>query len=158
MNNKKKTTLKNIILTGSIVAGSMLTINALNATETFKYSELGSGGELRSELLNDNVSDYRALDLECGEEAKTKDAKCGEGKCGEKKADATKTDVKADVKSADMKAKDGKVKAAKAGEAKMKDAKCGEGKCGEGKCGEKDVEKKAADKKKDKDGDGQPTI
>ena len=53
MNDKKKNTVKNILLTGSIVAGSVLGLSSLNAAnvETFKYSELGSGGELRSELL-----------------------------------------------------------------------------------------------------------
>lgn len=153
MNDKTKSTLKNILLTGSIVAGSVIGINTLSATETFKYSELGSGGELRSELLNSNTNDYFALDLSCGDatkakegekkaegktvEGKSKDAKCGEGKCGEKKTDA----------------KAGDVKAANADDGKVKDAKCGEGKCGE----KKDAEKKT-EKKKDKDGGGQPTI
>lgn len=141
MNDKKKNAVKNILLTGTIVAGSVLGINGLNAStvETFKYSELGSGGELRAELLQHAVTDIRAIEMSCGE--KSTDSKSKDAKCGEKDAKATK----ADAKSKDAKCGEHK---AKASDSKSKDAKCGEGKCGEKK---KDDGKK---KKKDKDGDG----
>lgn len=147
MNNKNKNTVKNIILTSTIVAGSVLGLSSLNvnATETFKYHELGSGGELRSELLNNYSSDIIAIELECGEDTKKaedgkakkaddkmKDHKCGEGKCGEDKANmkkdkpadpkAAKTEAKTDVEKSTKEVKD---------ESKTKEAKCGEGKCGD---------------------------
>jgi uncharacterized low-complexity protein len=141
MNDKKKNTVKNILLTGSIVAGSVLGLSSINAAnvETFKYSELGSGGELRAELLHNSVTDIRAIEMNCGE--KSTDSKTKDAKCGEKKAKAT--------------------------ESKTKDAKCGEGKCGETKAKAKDAkatdakatdtkdkEVKETKKKKDGDGDG----
>ena len=150
MNDKKKNSVKNILLTGSIVAGSVLGLSTLNAsaTETFKYSELGSGGELRTELLQNSVTDFRAIELNCGE--KTTDSKSKDAKCGEEKAKATK----ADSKSKDAKCGEGKCgeTKAKASESKSKDAKCGEGKCGEHKA--KESKDKDSKKTKDKDGDG----
>lgn len=138
MKNTKKT-----IITGSLIAGAIFGTTALNASETilFRYSELGSGSEIRANLLNQTESDFRAylLELNCGEdtkkvadttktENKTKDAKCGEGKCGEAK-DAKAKDAKAtDIKAAEVKDTDKKAAATKEG--KSKDAKCGEGKCG----------------------------
>lgn len=141
MNDKKKNSVKNILLTGTIVAGSVLGINSLNASnvDTFKYSELGSGGELRAELLQNSVTDIRAIELNCGEkttDTKSKDAKCGEGK---EKAKTTKTDSKSkDATCGEKKAK--------TTDSKSKDAKCGEGKSSE--------KKEDSKKKKDKDGDG----
>jgi len=141
MQNKKKNTAKNILLTGSIIAGSVFGLGALNAnaTETFKYHELGSGGELRSELLNNTSSDIIALELDCGEDtknakdskdkntdAKSKDQKCGEGKA------AVKTDKAADPKVAGVETEATKeTKDSKTSETKSKEAKCGEGKCGD---------------------------
>ena len=141
MQNKKKNTAKNILLTGTIIAGSVFGLSALNtnATETFKYHELGSGGELRSELLNNTSSDIIALELDCGEDtkkatdtkAKKADAKSQDHKCGEGKS-ATKTDKAADPKAAGVAAETTKeTKDSKATESKSKEAKCGEGKCGE---------------------------
>ncbi len=145
MQNKKKNTAKNILLTGTIIAGSVFGLSTLNtnATETFKYHELGSGGELRSELLNNTSSDIIALELDCGDDtkkatdtkakkadAKSQDHKCGEGKCGEEKA-AMKKDKAADPKAAGVATDTGKdAKDSKTTESKSKEAKCGEGKCG----------------------------
>jgi len=83
MKTTKKNNVKNIILSGSIIAGSVIGLSALeaSATETFRYSELGSGGELRSELLKTVSSGIMTFDM-----------KCGEGKCGEKKAKDKKKD------------------------------------------------------------------
>lgn len=130
MTNKS---LKSILFTGSIVAGSLLSVNTATANQ-FSFTDLGSGSQLRTALLDNLVSQKYNLDLACGEkskdntkkEDKSKDGKCGEGKCGGKE-DSTK------MKSSDMKKMDDKSK---------------EGKCGEGKCGEnKSTEKKNTDKK-----------
>jgi uncharacterized low-complexity protein len=130
MTNKS---LKSILFTGSIVAGSLLSTNTA-AANPFSFTDLGSGSQLRSALLDNLVSQKYNLDLACGEkskdntkkEDKSKDGKCGEGKCGGKE-DSTK------MKSSDNKKMDDKSK---------------EGKCGEGKCGEnKSTEKKNTDKK-----------
>lgn len=125
MTNKS---LKSILFTGSIIAGSLLSTNTATANP-FNFTDLGSGSQLRAALLDNLVSQKYNLDLACGEkskdnsknENKTKDAKCGEGKCGGKE-DSTK------MKSADMKKMDDKSK---------------EGKCGEN----KSMEKKSTDKK-----------
>lgn len=130
MTNKS---LKSIIFTGSIVAGSLLSVSTASANP-FNFTDLGSGSQLRTALLDNLVSQKYNLDLACGEkskdhtskENKSKDGKCGEGKCGGKQ-DSSK------IKSSDTKKLDDKSK---------------EGKCGEGKCGEnKSTEKKTTDKK-----------
>lgn len=139
MQNKKKKTAKNILLTGTIIAGSVIGLGSLNANtlETFKYHELGSGGELRSELLNNFSSDIIALELDCGEDSKkaedTKkakdknaDAKSTDQKCGEGKADV-KTDKAADPKAAGVATETTKeTKDSKATESKSKEGKCGD--------------------------------
>lgn len=136
--NTMKNTTKNIMLTGSLVIGSAIGLSGLNAQagESLSYTDLGSGSELRSELLHSPSADLRAYEMSCGEATKTeakkdsksKEMKCGEGKCGEKKAEKKDTDKTKDAK-ADVKSE----KAQK--DSKSKEAKCGEGKCGEGKCG-----------------------
>lgn len=139
MENKKRRNL----IKGTLVAGALLSVTALSATPNssnlFEYCNLGSGAEVRTEILSTVVNPFNTFEAKCGEKAKegetkTTEAKCGEGKCGEgtcgegdKKATTTKVDGKAAV------------------EAKVKDAKCGEGTCGEG---EKKVEAKAKKAKK----------
>lgn len=128
----KKTT----ILTGTVIAGALLTFS-VNAEARPSTQVLGNGAELRSEIidLNVNSSSDKLFELKCGEKsgaatkkaeakpdakkAKTSEAKCGEGKCGEsgKKAEAKK-DTKA-AKAAKTEKKE-----------KTSEAKCGEGKCG----------------------------
>ncbi len=113
---KKKT-----ILAGSVIAGAILGLSNItaNATSLTSYSTLGSGAEVRSELLNtpsatnafELACGAKAKDAKCGDKTKAKDGKCGEGKCGDKKKD---------------------------GKGKSKDGKCGEGKCGEKKKAAKD--------------------
>lgn len=123
---------RHIFVTGTLIAGSLLASGApstLKAESLFSYNPVGTGSEMRSNLLN--TSPNRVLDLACGNksesksekssaESKSKDAKCGEkkveskskdGKCGEGKCGESKADTK---------------KAA----SKSKDGKCGEGKCG----------------------------
>ncbi|MBK7629216.1 MAG: hypothetical protein IPJ23_00435 [Ignavibacteriales bacterium] len=136
MTNKS---LKSILFTGTIVAGSLLSTSTASANP-FSFTDLGSGSQLRTALLDNLISQKYNLDLSCGEktkdnsksDSKTKDAKCGEGKCGGDgkcgdKSDTTKMHMK------DMKKMD----------SKTKDAKCGEGKCGDS----KSTEKKTTDKK-----------
>jgi len=109
MENKTKKVLK-----GSLIAGAVLGISALsaNASQLFSFSELGSGSEVRSTLLERSTSSTNLLlELKCGDSTKTKDGKCGEGKCGDKKATG-----------------------------KSKDHKCGEGKCGDKKATDKSKE------------------
>ena len=126
---------KSGLLTGALFTGAILAlpVTGSDASNIYSYSNLGSGSELRSELLdlNNSSSDLaaRAISFE-----KYVEGKCGEGKCGEKK-DAKKSSK--DTKST-------------ATSSKTSEGKCGEGKCGEGKCGEKkDSEKKDSKKKEE---------
>ena len=105
MENKKS------IFSGSVIASAFIGLASLsaNASSLTNYSTLGSGSEVRSELLEQTcgAKDAKTTDAKCGEkDVKTKDAKCGgkakEAKCGKK-------------------------------EGKGKEGKCGEGKCGAGK-------------------------
>lgn len=134
---------KKTLITGSIIATSLLAGLSADAKPSFSADHLGTGGELRAQLLGDIVPSPlfdKIDDLKCGEgkcgdkkaDAKSKDHKCGEGKCGDKKAEA---------KSKDHKCGEGKCGDKKA-EAKSKDHKCGEGKCGD-----KKVESKSKDHK-----------
>jgi uncharacterized low-complexity protein len=122
MEKKRKLTTSKTILTSSVIAGTLFGISSLktSASTLFDYSSLGTGSEIRMDLLEDDYS-ANAYEMKCGsstDSTKTKDHKCGkDGKCGE----------------------------GKCGD-KHKDGKCGDkhkdGKCGEGKCGEKKKEEK----------------
>lgn len=139
MENKKKSSF----IKGTLVAGALLSVTALSAmpssSSLFNYNALGSGAEVRTEILHSNANPFNNFEAKCGEksttkaEAKSSEAKCGEGKCGEGKCG------EGDKKAA--KTKSGK----KASEAKAAEAKCGEGTCGES---GKKVSKKAARKAK----------
>jgi uncharacterized low-complexity protein len=136
---KKKVLKISALAAGSLLIGTM----SANASSTQKFEDLGSGSELRSELLSNlnPVKFFKNTEVElscgegkCGDKAKeaekAKDAKtekpadkagehkCGEGKCGEKATEKKKEEIPAK----------------EAGE-KAKDDKAGEHKCGEGKCG-----------------------
>ncbi|TAJ13954.1 hypothetical protein DMA11_07115 [Marinilabiliaceae bacterium JC017] len=126
--------LKGLVL-GGLMAGALPV--AANANTLFNYDNLGSGAEVRSNLLdlygsplesmNPSSSDFIVGEGKCGE------GKCGEGKCGSKeeaKKETTKEAKKSETKSAT-------------------EAKCGEGKCGEGKCGSEETktEKKTTEEK-----------
>ncbi len=125
---------KRNILTGSLIAGAFIATAGLSASASnlINYNDLGSGSEIRANLMDHSLRtvNFKTLELTCGEQAKAdttakkgdskmKDAKCGEGKCGTDKKDMKKADVSKDVSKDDKKA-----------EGKTKDAKCGEGKCG----------------------------
>ncbi len=128
---------------GTLVASALLSVTALsatpNASSLFDYNALGSGAEVRSEILQNDANPFNNFEAKCGEksnekaegkkaEAKCGEGKCGEGKCGEKKAEATKADAKKSDKKAAAKVKKGEKKTTT--ETKAKEAKCGEGKCG----------------------------
>lgn len=142
----EKKNSKRSILTGTIIAGALLTFS-VNTNARPSTDVLGSGAEVRGEIidLNLNSSSSNLLELKCGEaekttkkaeakpatkkEGKAVEAKCGEGKCGEgkcggddKKADSKKLGTK-DAKSAKAEKKSDK-------KGKTTEAKCGEGKCG----------------------------
>lgn len=107
---KKKSMLASTIIAGAIIAVSSLSVNA---NGLFRYSKLGSGEEVRTNLLK-RAGGANSLELSCGAKSKT---------------DSMKT------------SKDGKCGAAKT-KAKGKDGKCGEGKCGAGKAKKTTMPKK----------------
>lgn len=136
---ESKKVLNTALATGAVLAGSLANVQA---ADLFSAEDLGTGAELRSELIVKNnplvestsFLNNSDIELKCGEgkcgekkeakagkkEGKSAEHKCGEGKCGEKKAE-----------------KKGEKKAEKKTEGKSTEHKCGEGKCGEGKCGGK---------------------
>ena len=127
--NKNKT-----LIGGTLLAGSIIGLGGIqaHATELFTCDDLGSGAELRAELVKSERTLSHSLELKCGEKGAKKEGKASEAKCGENKAEA-KEEAPAE----------GKVKEAKCGEegkkakeeSKSTEHKCGEGKCGEAKCG-----------------------
>ena len=137
---------KNILKSASLLTGAILTssLTSFAANETNAeipdYSAMGSGAEVRSEIMNLNAPDI----LHNENNYKFGEGKCGEGKCGEgkseeekekKKKEAKKTegkkaeDKKSDAKKSESAKKEGKKKSKEA-EGKTPEAKCGEGKCG----------------------------
>ncbi len=131
---KQSKLLKTVVIGGMIAGATSISANANNL---FAYGDLGTGAELRSNLLDQygtpaetaNLpSDYILGEAKCGE------AKCGEGKCGEAKSEKAKKAKKSESKSAEAKCGEGKCgegkKEAKKSESKSTEAKCGEGKCG----------------------------
>lgn len=136
---KKKTIQLSALATGTVLLGSFA-VQPANATPAFE--DLGSGAELRSELLANNnpiaFMNNREVEL-----------KCGEGTCGEKSKDKKKDDKKAEATEdkateakcgekgtqEDRDAAREKAEKRDAKKAKAADDKAGEHKCGEGKCG-----------------------
>ena len=116
---------KKILKSAAIIAGAFLTTSLIAAPsvspDILAYNDLGSGSEVRSQLINQNqvngaeATAYKFGELKCGE------GKCGEGKCGgdEKKEEVKKTDAKtADAKTADAKTADAKTADTKTTETK----------------------------------------
>ncbi len=140
MNNKVK---KSAIVSGSILASALTALTVTNAEA--KTINLGSGGELRSEIIDLNIlsSSKSVYEMKCGsettekgkvqknekkaKEGKAVESKCGEGKCGEGKCGGNekakaKTSKKTNAKKAETKKADKK--------GKSTEMKCGQGKCG----------------------------
>jgi len=98
---KQKGLLKTVIIGGMMVGASTI---GTNAESLFSYGDMGSGAEVRSNLLEQYGSPVNTANL-------PSDFVVGESKCGEEKSKATK-------------------KEAKKTESKTTEGKCGEGKCG----------------------------
>ncbi len=130
-----KSTRKHLIA-GTMIAGAIFGATNLNAApaDMFNFSSLGSGSEVRANLLNNSVGNLDAflLELSCGDnptkttDAKKTDDKSKEAKCGDSNSKDTKA---APAKAGTMKAEAAKSDSTQA-ESKTKDGKCGEGKCG----------------------------
>lgn len=142
MENQSKKRGVGALITGTILTGALMSVSVVNANEMFNYNDLGSGAELRSELLDASNTGMKALEATCGEkkaEGKSTDHKCGEGKCGEKADKKGEAKSTGDSKASDHKCGEGKCgektdkKADKKSESKSSEHKCGEGKCGESK-------------------------
>lgn len=118
--SKKSNFAKSSIVAGSIVCAAMFSGNVLKADDAklFSYDNLGSGSQVRTELLYSGGS--LEFDAKCGE------GKCGEGKCGGKK----ETEKEENKKGKNEKSEKSEKSEEKEQEGKSKEAKCGEGKCG----------------------------
>ncbi|AHF17500.1 hypothetical protein [Niabella soli] len=90
---KKKSIVKGSLLTGAIIAAAGF---SANANGLFNYSSLGTGAEMRTNLLEKKGA-AKNFELKCGgdkaksdstmkkgKEGKCGDGKCGDGKCGSK--------------------------------------------------------------------------
>lgn len=141
---------KTALVSGALLTGSLIGINPLNAasSDLYTYSDLGSGAELRSELLEQNQSPFDVVkaaegmttvkfsELKCGE------GKCGEGKCGEgdkekgdkEKKEAKKENTAKDSKESKTASSESEKSDKKEGKKEAKKDKTSESKCGEGKC------------------------
>lgn len=135
---KKNSILKGVVISGMIAGALPMTVNANNL---LNYDVMGSGSELRSELLEQYGSPIDAVgdinnDYIIGE------AKCGEGKCGkDEKKEATKEvkegDKKATAETKTTEAKCGEKTKTNADTKKDSKGKATEAKCGENTCGGK---------------------
>ena len=108
-----------------------LIANPASAENLFTSTDLGTGAELRSDVLGLNDAAPRIFnntDIEL---------KCGDGKCGEEtKAEGEKTEGEQAEESKTGESKCGEEKKAeKKAEKTEGESKSGEHKCGEGKCG-----------------------
>jgi len=147
MNTKKNHTKNVAVISGTLVTGLVTGMagNEANANDLFNFSDLGTGYELRNEMidmnkveaaLQSNTVRAKVWEDKCGE------GKCGEGKCGEekKKEEKKKEEMKKEAKEGDEKkaaavtpaekSKTEEAKKEEKKEEKTKEAKCGEGKCG----------------------------
>ncbi len=127
MKSERKSILRGVVISG-MIAGALPVM--ANSDNLFSYETMGSGSELRAELLeqygspidaaNSSATDYIVGEAKCGE------GKCGEGKCGEKgKKETTKETKKESKKETKKSSAEGKTSE------KTSEAKCGEAKCGE---------------------------
>lgn len=110
MKNQKKLSA---LATGTMLLGA---VTAANAATEMTFEDLGTGNDLRNDILTTDPGDAllsnSEIELTCGEgkcgEGKCGEGKCGEGKCGEKSSDKS-SDKSADASdSKDDKADDAK--------------------------------------------------
>ncbi len=116
-------TIKKTGLVAAVLLGAVAIPQTIEATSSdFNFSDLGSGYELRANLMKKNVranvipffgqENIANLELTCGE------GKCGEGKCGTDTSKVKKQEPNKKVMKNDKK------------KGKVNENKCGEGKCG----------------------------
>ena len=55
------------LVTGTLMAGAILGASNVNANEIFAYNDLGSGSELRADLLNASNTGFKSPEGKCGE-------------------------------------------------------------------------------------------
>lgn len=123
MENKN---LKSLAASALALGALGLIANPASAENLFTSTDLGTGAELRSDVLGLNdaaPSIFNNTDIEL---------KCGEGKCGEEKK--TEGEQAEESKTGESKCGEEK-KAEKKAEKTEGESKSGEHKCGEGKCG-----------------------
>jgi uncharacterized low-complexity protein len=120
MSNKLKASAKLSLLAAGVLAAGSVSANA--EVSIFDYEAMGSGNDVRSELLNQSTTDY--IGTLSATEAKLQEGKCGEGKCGEGKCGEGEEEEEEGGEEEEGE------------EGKEGEGKCGEGKCGEGKCGQ----------------------
>lgn len=109
---------KSIKKSGLIVAALVGAIAIPQITEAnldFNFSDLGSGSELRANLMKKNVK-ANVIPFYGQENLANLELTCGEGKCGEGKCGGDTSKVKQDTSNTSK--------------AKVNESKCGEGKCG----------------------------
>lgn len=108
---KRKNSAKGVrhLAVVSIIAGSLTAMTPVDAaaSDTFDFSLLGSGAQVRKALAGFGPSQIDGRSIAFGTDSKSGEGKCGEGKCGEGKCGDEGEDAD----------------------------KSAEGKCGEGKCG-----------------------
>jgi len=129
------------LIAKSIVSGMVFGTCLVSAgtLESFSYTNLGSGSEVRTELSSSvkagdllaqaskttkATKSTKATEKAQKPEGKGKEGKCGEGKCGEGKCGNKDKKANSQTKNDDT------TKSTKAKEAKSPEGKCGEGKCG----------------------------
>lgn len=136
--NTKKLKKSAALITGTLVAGSFSVSANANQANLFEYDNLGSGAELRSELIEMNSARYKTFEMKCGGEKSDKDSKTSEANCGAEDKKAEKSDSTKKAKNAEAKCGEGKcggdAKEAKKDTTK-KESKAAQSKCGQGKCG-----------------------
>lgn len=125
MKNSKFNAAKKLSM---IAAAGTLAVGTASATDVdiFEYNSLGSGNEVRTELMNDNSELAEFMTIETTFEGKCGEGKCGEGKCGEGKCGEGEEEEEESEEESEEEGEEGK----------EGEGKCGEGKCGEGSCGQ----------------------
>lgn len=130
------------VVTGTVMTGALLSSGPAEASDLVQFDDLGSGAELRADLLDAQNTGFKSPEAKCGEgkcgeESKASEHKCGEGKCGESKPAAESKGTKAAKETKESEA---------AAESKPSEHKCGEGKCGEsGKIQKEQMDKSTKD-------------
>ncbi|MGE5196132.1 MAG: hypothetical protein ACM3JI_02250 [Anaerolineae bacterium] len=117
---KRKIALASLVLLGSSLQ--------IQAEQSLQYSSLGSGSEIRENILSEGESPDTPSSRKVASESK-----CGDGSCGGDKKPNDGTCGKSKSKQAKCgkdKSKESKCSQGSCGDDKSKESKCGEGSCG----------------------------